>query len=84
MSDVTEGVAGGELCEPRDVPDDGEDDHGHDVDGAGEAAEPVPGISNNNPIPKVWASMQRQSHFESGVEGESFGRETLCTLGVPS
>ena len=26
--DVTDVVAGGELCETRDVPDDGEDDHG--------------------------------------------------------
>ena len=50
-SDVTDVVAGGELCETRDVPDDGEDDHGNDVDGAGEAAEPVPGGEDHqNPL----------------------------------
>ena len=31
----------------------------------------IPGISNNNPIPKVWASMQGQSLFESCAEGKA-------------
>ena len=34
-------------------------------------------ISNNNPISKVWASMQ-------GQERKSWCREIVCTLGVPS
>ena len=41
-------------------------------------------IRNNNPIPKVWASMRRQSTFESCVEGKSGGREIMCTLEVPN
>ena len=36
-------VAGAELCKAGDVPDDGEEDDRDDVDGAAEAAEPVPG-----------------------------------------
>ena len=39
--DVPGGVAGLQLQEARDVPEAGEDDHGHDVDGAGVAAHPV-------------------------------------------
>ena len=36
-------VAGLQLLESWNVPDSGEDDHWEDVDGAGEAAEPVSG-----------------------------------------
>ena len=31
----------------------------------------IEAFSNKNPIPKVWASMQGQSLFESCVEGNS-------------
>ena len=43
--DIPGGVAGLQLQEARDVPEAGEEDHGHDVDGAGVAAHPVAGGS---------------------------------------
>ena len=43
LAGVPGGVAGLQLLEAGNVPDAGDEDHWEDVDGAGVAADPVPG-----------------------------------------
>ena len=46
--DVHVVVAGVELCKAGNVPDDGEEDDRDNVDGAGEAAKPMPRASKED------------------------------------
>ena len=51
--DVPELVAGAEGEEVGDVPEEGEEDHGDDVNSRGEAAQPAGDMLNNGKIIQV-------------------------------